>query len=50
MTLNVRDARPEDAAAVAGLLGELGYPATADEVTQRLRVWLTEPRSQVLLA
>jgi GNAT superfamily N-acetyltransferase len=32
----VRRAAPGDAAALAGLLGELGYPADADAVTRRL--------------
>jgi GNAT superfamily N-acetyltransferase len=50
MALNVRDAHPEDAAAIAELLGELGYPSTASEVTRRLRAWLTEPHSRILLA
>jgi GNAT superfamily N-acetyltransferase len=50
MVLDVRDARPEDADAVAALLGELGYPSTASEVAQRLELWLAEPHSRVLLA
>lgn len=32
----VRAARPEDAAALAGLLDELGFPAAAEVVVQRL--------------
>jgi GNAT superfamily N-acetyltransferase len=32
----VRDAEPRDAPALARLLGELGYPATADQVERRL--------------
>jgi N-acetylglutamate synthase-like GNAT family acetyltransferase len=32
----IRDARPEDAAAVAELLGQLGYPTDADAVRQRI--------------
>jgi GNAT superfamily N-acetyltransferase len=50
MILKVRDARMDDAAAVAGLLGELGYPSTAAEVEQRLAIWLAESYSRVLLA
>jgi ribosomal protein S18 acetylase RimI-like enzyme len=33
----VRDARASDAAAIAGLLGELGYPAEAVAVRRRLK-------------
>jgi GNAT superfamily N-acetyltransferase len=50
MTLDVRDARIGDAAAVARLLDELGYPSTATEVEQRLRIWLADAYSRVLLA
>jgi GNAT superfamily N-acetyltransferase len=32
----IRDARPADAAAIAALLGELGYPAEAAQVERRL--------------
>jgi GNAT superfamily N-acetyltransferase len=32
----IRDARPPDAAAIAALLGELGYPAEAAQVERRL--------------
>jgi GNAT superfamily N-acetyltransferase len=35
-TLTIRDARPADAAAIADLLGELGYPAKAAPVQRRL--------------
>jgi N-acetylglutamate synthase-like GNAT family acetyltransferase len=31
----IRDARPADAESVAALIGELGYPTTADEITRR---------------
>jgi GNAT superfamily N-acetyltransferase len=50
MTVDVRDARIDDAAAVAGLLDELGYPSTATEVEQRLGIWLADAYSRVLLA
>lgn len=36
MTLTIRRATAEDAAAVAPLLGELGYPCAADEAARRL--------------
>jgi GNAT superfamily N-acetyltransferase len=32
----IRDARPEDSAAIADLLGQLGYPAAAEAVEPRL--------------
>jgi GNAT superfamily N-acetyltransferase len=32
----IRDARPEDSAAIADLLGQLGYPTSADAVAARL--------------
>lgn len=50
MAVTVRDVQPADAAAVAGLLGELGYPSTAQDVTRRLTMWLDQPHSRVLLA
>ncbi|MFC5460824.1 GNAT family N-acetyltransferase [Massilia niabensis] len=34
--VSIRLARPEDAAAVAALFRQLGYPSTADEVRERL--------------
>jgi GNAT superfamily N-acetyltransferase len=34
--VTIRDARPADSDAVAGLLGELGYPATVEAVHARL--------------
>jgi GNAT superfamily N-acetyltransferase len=37
MDLTIRDARPEDAAAMAELLGQLGYPAEASAVESRLQ-------------
>jgi N-acetylglutamate synthase-like GNAT family acetyltransferase len=32
----IRDARPEDAEALAALIGQLGYPTTAEAVARRL--------------
>jgi GNAT superfamily N-acetyltransferase len=32
----IRDARPEDSAAIADLLGQLGYPTSAEAVATRL--------------
>jgi GNAT superfamily N-acetyltransferase len=34
--VTIRDARPADSEVIAGLLGELGYPATTQEVRSRL--------------
>jgi GNAT superfamily N-acetyltransferase len=36
VALTIRDARPDDADAVAGLLDQLGYPADVGAVTSRL--------------
>lgn len=46
MSVTVRDATTADAAAVAELLGELGYPAPPGEAAKRLR----RPGERVLLA
>ena len=46
----IRQIRPEDAARVAELLTQLGYPATADDVAQRLTYWLHGPVSRILVA
>ena len=34
--LTIRDPRPEDAGALAALIGELGYPTTAEATARRL--------------
>ena len=34
--MTIRDARPDDSEVLAALLGELGYPATAEAVRSRL--------------
>ena len=36
MPVTIRDARPDDSEVLAALLGELGYPATAEAVRSRL--------------
>ena len=36
MEVTIRDARPSDAEALAGLVGQLGYPASAEAVARRL--------------
>jgi GNAT superfamily N-acetyltransferase len=48
--LAVREVTPDDAPRVAALLSQLGYPASADEVTQRLTYWQPDPMSLVLVA
>jgi N-acetylglutamate synthase-like GNAT family acetyltransferase len=46
----LRTARTADAAGIADLLAQLGYPSTTDEVAERLRYWHNEPHSVVILA
>jgi GNAT superfamily N-acetyltransferase len=48
--IGVRRAARDDAARVAALLTELGYPVGADEVGERLEYWLADPASRVLVA
>lgn len=50
LVAGVRLARLEDAARIAELSGQLGYPATAEEVTQRLRRIEGDPQHVVFLA
>jgi GNAT superfamily N-acetyltransferase len=46
----IREAGPGDAAKVAALMTQLGYPATADEVGHRFTYWFSDPMSRVLVA
>ncbi len=46
----VRPAAQQDAARLAELLTELGYPVGPDEVCDRLAYWLPDPASRVLVA
>lgn len=46
----IRNAEIRDVAAIAGLLGELGYPSAADAVRGRLSRMLAEPGQHVLVA
>src|SRR5688572_24245471 len=48
--LVIRDAIIEDAAVIAGLLGELGYPSQTDGVRARLARLLTREDSRVFVA
>jgi GNAT superfamily N-acetyltransferase len=46
----IRSAELTDAARIAELLTELGYPADADTVRDRLTYWLPDQASRVLVA
>lgn len=46
----IRTPRPEDMAALAELLGELGYPATPHDVERRLRAMMGTMATVVLVA
>lgn len=48
--LVVRDARLSDASAVAGLVTQLGYPTTGEEMALRLGAILARPEHILLLA
>lgn len=50
MDFALRPARPEDAAEIARLSTELGYPADADAMAPRLRVVLDDPNRHVIVA
>jgi GNAT superfamily N-acetyltransferase len=47
--VNLRPARPDDVAALAPLCGELGYPASAGQLTPRLAALLSQPATHLLL-
>jgi GNAT superfamily N-acetyltransferase len=49
-TLVIRDAGSGDAAAIADLLGELGYPAEAARVRRRLERIAHDPSSKLFVA
>ena len=48
--MQIRDARPEDAAALARLVDQLGYPTSADAVAARLQRLEASPADRVLVA
>lgn len=48
--LKIRRARSSDAASIAKLSGELGYPATTAEMMRRLRKLTKDKRNAVLVA
>ena len=48
--LKIRRAKPGDAARIAELSGQLGYPATASQIRQRLRAIRAASQHAVLVA
>jgi GNAT superfamily N-acetyltransferase len=50
MNVNVREARSDDAPALARLAKELGYPATADQMNSRLASACAAPAHGVFVA
>ncbi|WP_092541673.1 GNAT family N-acetyltransferase [Actinoplanes derwentensis] len=48
MELKLRAVRREDAAQLAGLLAQLGYPTDEATVHERLDYWLDDPASQLI--
>ena len=48
--INIRPAETGDAEAIAGLLGELGYPQTPDAVREQLEELARYPSTHVLVA
>ena len=49
-SVTLRASGPEDAAAVAALLGELGYPSTSEQAAERLERIAADPSTLVLVA
>jgi GNAT superfamily N-acetyltransferase len=50
VNVTVREARPEDAHAVAALLGELGYPSGAEQASARIDRIGDDPSTLLLVA
>lgn len=50
MNVTVREARPDDAHAIAALLGELGYPSGAEQASARLARIERDPSTVLLVA
>jgi GNAT superfamily N-acetyltransferase len=48
--VDVRPAASTDAAAIAALMTQLGYPCSGDDAASRLGYWLGDPMSSVLVA
>jgi ribosomal protein S18 acetylase RimI-like enzyme len=49
-SVTVREAQPEDAPAVAVLLGELGYPSTAEQAAERIGRIADDPATWLIVA
>jgi GNAT superfamily N-acetyltransferase len=50
MTISVRDAKPPDAAALASLCGQLGYPTDSRVMPDRLARLVSDPNARCLVA
>jgi len=48
--MTIRDAKASDAAAIAGLLTELGYPNDSDFATRKLQLFTDRDSSHVIVA
>lgn len=48
--VSIREASLADARPIAALVTQLGYPASAGEISDRLGYWLRDPMSVVLVA
>jgi GNAT superfamily N-acetyltransferase len=48
--LDLRSARSEDSAAVAELLGELGYPSTPEQAAERIERIASDPTTWLVVA
>jgi N-acetylglutamate synthase-like GNAT family acetyltransferase len=46
----IREARQDDAPGVAALLGELGYPSSADQAARRIERIAVDPSTWVIVA
>jgi GNAT superfamily N-acetyltransferase len=49
-TVEIRRARLKDAAAIAELSGQLGYPASKEEIAERLAALLPHKQNSILVA
>jgi GNAT superfamily N-acetyltransferase len=49
-SVTIREAEPRDAAPVAALLGELGYPSTPEQAAERLQRIAADPTTWVIVA
>ena len=50
MGVTIREATQDDAAAVAALLGELGYPSSPDQAAERIGRIAADPTTWVIVA